>query len=356
MKYGFQRKRHAMQWRAISMACASGLIALAAVLLPLRHVSAQESMSGGGYTLNGGVTVFSSDMSGGGYTLGISGDPATGMSSGGDYSFMPTPYASDSVTPPPAPAPAESGSGTVSSGGGVTGGYTYYPQPGFATGTEYVPSESDGITGAATDVDRSRPVFNPANPSTGLQWIDDGKGVDVDFDGKPDIYANRSPAQGSAGTSTQQHPVQSPLIKTYANDLMPMQIAVTVLFLICSLIAPVIRRKEISGMPNAVHPYRISRLPLAIFIDYLIIMHRMNGSEIMPHPEYRSERFERGGTMSTGGHSGSKVHACILLDAIIVPALLMMCIAWSWPISSVLSMAFIAVFAVRLFIGRRILD
>jgi hypothetical protein len=56
-----------------------------------------DTMSGGGYMLNGGVDVFTGESTGGGYTLNPQGDPIAGNgASGGGYSIQPTPYVSPS--------------------------------------------------------------------------------------------------------------------------------------------------------------------------------------------------------------------------------------------------------------------
>lgn len=71
-------------------------ITLLIIALHINTASA-ETMSGGGYTLNGGLDVFSGQGSGGGYTLNPYGDPLSLGSTGGGYTLQATPYSSGSA-------------------------------------------------------------------------------------------------------------------------------------------------------------------------------------------------------------------------------------------------------------------
>lgn len=352
------------------------IVAIAACgLFSLHDAYAQQSMSGGGYTLNGGLTVFTSELSGGGYTLGPTGDPVAGQSSGGGYALMPTPYSTDGgIAAPSTPGSGSGGSdgGGVSSGGATGGGYTYYPASSTnATSMPFYPNESaqgqnKGQNPAQNSGQgQSRPVFNPDRPSTGMEWIDDGDGVDLDFDGSPDIFASGTP--GTPGLSGSNDGKDMPatssagsLIRTYDNDLTPLRAFVTALFILCICFAPIIRKKDESpaseGGVGSMHIYRVSRLPLAIFIDYLIALHRSKSDSDLNHPGMRNLSMEQGLQAFASEHGNGRTSGLVLLDAIIAPALTILCIAWSWPISWALGIVFIAFFAIRLLIGKKILD
>ncbi len=186
--------------------------------------SAQSMMTGGGYSLTGGVSVFSTDANGGGYSMTNTGDSVGTQSSAGGYSLYTTSFG--------VPVMTQSGSsgseGTVSSaGGGTTGG-------GFTASF----AQAGG---------RSMPVFDSNRPVSGMSWIDPGTGVDTDFDGDPDAFAGMSSGTGSrnasgtmgSGTSTGGNGGQSNgdfEIKTHDNGFGSAKTALLVVLIIGALL------------------------------------------------------------------------------------------------------------------------
>ncbi|MES2985983.1 MAG: hypothetical protein V4686_02565 [Patescibacteria group bacterium] len=122
------------------------------VLISLQ--SSAETMTGGGYTLNGGVDTTIGQGQGGTYTLSSNGDPlSTQNSSGGTYTLYPTPYSTAIV-------PVTPGSGTavqeviraVVFGTRVPNYQEYYP---------------GAILGTARPTNPSRPGIAPSKPGIG---------------------------------------------------------------------------------------------------------------------------------------------------------------------------------------------
>lgn len=326
---------------------------------------AQASMSGGGYTLNGGLAVFDGDLSGGGYTLGALGDPSAAQSTGGDYSLMPTPFGNEDFVFTP---PSAGGGSVAGANSGPTGGYTLYPTS-TASSVPYNPYYPWQLEPDSNPNSRQTPVmeipkdptFDPSRPTTGVQWIDGGKGVDVDFDGVPDVFASttfggeENPAiPGSAASNP-------PLVKIYATDLSLLQAILAIFFMLCMWFARIIRaapRADLAAPLSIgnLQTFRVSRIPLAIFLDYVIAFHKTKGSESVPHPLLRDFELENNAHLAAPDKNHTKASNLLLLDGVIVPALTVACVAWSWPISWVLSLVFVALLAIRFFIGKKILQ
>lgn len=305
------------------------------IAFEIKSAAAQSSMSGGGYTLNGGVAVFEDDLSGGGYTLNPLGDSTGESSSAGSYSMYPTPYSSGGT----------GGSGNTGgvSAGSWTGGYTYFP-----LSTSTLPNGPEYL-----DTNNIPPkTFDLNQPSAGVVWIDRGVGVDLDFDGIPDIYGPGSTNQATGtdivgGENTvNSSEKSSPLIKIYDNDLGGLKTGLAILFAICMLFGKVVRNGT---------DYRISRMPVAIFIDYLVIMHRSTEGVRwgqVPIRDYVMENLIN--SLSSTDEKQSKIGILTLNDRVIAPGLTLICMVWSWPISWLLGLVFFGIFCIRLAIGTTI--
>lgn len=229
-------------------------------------VYAQESMSGGGYTLNGGFTVFTGSEEGGGYTLNSSGDPISTNGSGGAYTIQPTPYGVGAGSSGGVPTSENNNPAT---GGQSTGGYTQ------TNSTSAAPVKNENPGKVQTEI----PVFYPTSNIPGVQWIDSGSGVDLDFDGDSDIY-NETYVPGDThvgmvrpdGWQEFVYDVQHyfddsvpSLLKIYSNNFSPIRDIPLIIFLLLALFVPVIK---------STGRYVVSRVPLAIALDYLIALHK----------------------------------------------------------------------------------
>lgn len=310
-------------------------ICLCCVFLP-KKASAQASMSGGGYTLNGGLTVFTGESSGAGYTLGPNGDPVAPNASGGGYTLEPTPY-----------SPAQTnngGGGSVSSGGAGGGagvGYTYYPtstatsvgpypeypDPGQGPGSGTKPGTKPGTVPG--DTGTGFPTFDTNASSTGVQWIDTGTGIDTDFDGVPDI----------GGTTDGKAPIGpdgKPLIKKYSNTLSTFESVIAILFIAGFLFARVIRKKE-----GELDVYIVSRIPFAIYIDMILALHRGQklGETIFPDEVLMSRL------------NANHYSTLNLIDLILMPVITAFLVIIIWPISYILALVILALGIIRYYIG-----
>ncbi len=325
--------------RIITCFAVFSLTLLFGFALGAKSVNAQTSMSGGSYTLNGGVAVFEDDISGGGYTLNPLGDSTGESSSGGGYSLYPTPYSSSTT------GGGNGGSGNSGSvsAGSWTGGYTYY-----LVSTSTLPAGPEYL-----DTSNIPPkTFDPNQPSAGVVWIDRGVGVDLDFDGIPDIYGPGSMNQATGtdivgGENTvNSSETSSPLIKIYDNDLGGLKTSLAILFAICMLFGKVARNGT---------DYRISRMPVAILIDYFIIMHRSKEDERLDSVPVRDFAMENSiNSLSSIDEKQSKIGILTLNDRVIAPGLTLICMVWSWPISWLLGLVFFGIFCIRLAIGTTI--
>ncbi len=289
----------------------------------VQSVSAQASMSGGGYTLNGGVSVFDSSLSGGGYSLNPGGDSMSAAASGGGYVLSPTPFS-------PGSAGSDSGSSVSGNATGNTGGYTYYPN---ATGT-YMQSRF------LSDADSSQP---------GMLWIDQGKGVDTNLDGVADSYGpgstGRDRYRGGKASEGAADAI-SPMIKVYENDLGTFKNVLLVLFIICAALCRIIRSKNAA--------YYISRIPLAILIDYIIALHKGGEHNQLGSVPIRDIKAEESLHALSLKKIQSKSSVLTLFDLFIIPILAVFCMVWIWPISPVLAMILGIVVVWRLFLGKKL--
>jgi hypothetical protein len=312
-------------------------IILAASFFVYANAHAQGTMTGGGYTLNGGISVFNSELSGGGYSLTSTGDPIVSEGTGGGYTFAPTPFSGSSTSSGGGDSGGSSGSGSGGASGGATGaGYTSYSTT--STGTW------------------SWPIFDTTTPTDGLEWIDNGRGVDTNFDGIPDAFASTTvgdnsgigttdTSQGEFGQYNNQNSNipgntsdKPSIIKKYDNDLGTVKVILVILFLACICFTRIIRSEH--GV------YRISRTPLAIFIDYIIVFHRTPSPTDLAHPRLRDFEME--------GKVQGRPTMFILLDTIIVPGLAILCMVLFWPISWILTLIPAVLLLVRLILGKKI--
>ncbi len=313
-----------------------------------RDAHAQASMSGGGYTLNGGLTVFSAELSGGGYSLGTNGDPIGVQASGGGYVMTPTPFGE--LTGNTYTVPGNSPSVSGFSAGPTGAGYTVLAAPGSAALPPLLYPQNDPMygqenpTGRVGLPDESRPVFDSGVSPTGVEWIDRGSGIDADLDGVPDAS------------------VDPQAIRRYHNDMTPLKVVLASLFVLCALFARVIRVAP--GSPGSfctkpvsigvLQTFRVSRIPAAILIDAIIVLHGAGDRAGRDIP-VRAPRIEKNAHLAPPGSHQAPASSFILMDSVIVPALTVACIAWAWPASWILGMSFVCAFFARLFLGKKIL-
>jgi hypothetical protein len=139
----------------------------------ISHLHAQQSMNGGGYTLNGTVTVFTGTINGNGYSVGQSGDPVvSNNSSGGGFSVQPTAY-SLPVTP------------SLTSG-----------TPGAATAVSFPPSAS----GTTTDSTQNQNVYQN-NTNQGQQNTNNQESQNEFSDNKEVFQQKYQKPQEGSGVS-----------------------------------------------------------------------------------------------------------------------------------------------------------
>ncbi len=332
IRHGFVR---AMRRACVFVSCA--IFFFSCLSAGTETVSAQSSMTGGGYTLNGGFSVFDSLASGAGYTLRSTGDGAIIDASGGGYVFGPTPFATMTQG---AGGSAGGGGSTPSgiSGGSYTGGYVYRaPIDGYPDGY---------------------PMFDTAISNGGMQWIDRGEGVDTDFDGIPDSYGPAS--SGSAlrdrtrGTGERYGGGTSPdaetsLVKTYHHDIGMTKVVLMMLFGFCALFSRIIRTK--TGAE-----YRISRIPGAILVDYAVLLHKGDPHDALGEVPIRDLKSEEALLVEASTHDRSAPSALALFDLLVVPLLAVFSIMWMSSISSILASIFGIVIVWRLWIGKKLLS
>lgn len=314
------------------------------------YVTAQESMSGGSYTMNGGITVFIGQGTGGSFTLNPSGDPITGSLSGGGYTLAPTPYSSDS----------SSGSSEDSSSGGSGGqsgaGYTsMISSSGTSSSSEatesgdffdtYYGNYENGPTTNTIGKGRTGlPVFVPKSDLPGVEWIDTGLGVDSNFDGIADGYNDIIRKASSTlwsvggteagGKDADRGGQVGSFIKIYTSTISIEHLAILLFFLLLYLILPIIRGKN---------PRLVSLSLGSIFIEYIVALHKgQNLSEI----NIQNHKRNVGG--SAEGYYG-KIR---WLDLIIIPAFFIFEIAYFLTISWAVTAVFIFLLFTRLYIGK----
>ncbi len=286
---------------------------------------AQESMSGGDYSLNGGVTVFSGQGAGGDFDLNSSGDPITGSASGGTYTFEPTPYNGDSITSGGGsdPDPESSGLGEGPSGVG------------------YISNSSSTRQGINSPLLEKREI-------TGVEWIYFGNGIDTNLDGVLDFDINNSEknSQGQQNFDDSQSMSDERkkeledigiTFKKYGGSFSTIEWVFLILFLLLSFVVPVVRSKN---------PRIASFAPLNIYIEYVVALHK----GISLRSIYVSNT-----SRNIGGLSDKYLFNIHIIDSFILPISFILGAVYLWPLSWVLSILILSPILARLYVGKMLL-
>lgn len=328
------------------------------IFLPI-GVYSQSNMSGGSYNLNGGITVFTSQSSGGIYTINPSGDPITGSnSSGGTYTLQPTPYGGNTST-------SSSGGGVSGSTGGPTGvGYTSttslnsYSQiqpenPNFQDPSNQNTNQPN------TDIDfkPSKPVLD-AKEIPGVEWIYKDTGIDTDLDGKPDVgsniytpsdsnidknYENGKNFSSTSASTIGQEEKERELaklgitFKRFTQSLNYIETILIFLLVLVYLFLPIIRGKN---------PRKVSYIPLRVIIEYIVALHK---GIFLKYVSVRN--FDR----NVNGLSDKYYFNMHIIDAFILPIIMVLVATYLWTISWALSSLILGLILVRVYIGIRLL-
>lgn len=323
-------------------------------------VLAQETLSGGSYSLNGGVTVFTEQGSGGIYVVNPSGDPIVGEGSGGLYTLYSTPYSASSTS-------SSGGSSSSGSSGGTTGvGYTSTTSIiGQNNQIPIIPSEENQFEQEESlppknNFKPSKPILTPGT-ITGVEWIDTGTGVDVDLDGKKDFwrdifvpnpkdspYASSTYNQGTIdkndlSSEENQNKAYEKMLelgisfKKYISGLNTVEMVLLALLIVLYAFIPVIRLKN---------PRLVSFAPIKLFFEYIICLHK--GYKLNMVPVQNIKR-------NISGNSENYYFHIHILDAFILPICSLLLATYIFPMSWVLSILILSPILVRLYIGKRLL-
>jgi hypothetical protein len=298
-------------------------------------VHAQSTMFGGGYTLDGSMTVFttSANSTTSGFAVANTGDPiSTQNSIGGTYTLSPSPF----DIPPRPQAP-------ISNIGMTSGGFTQ-------TQGTFLTSQDSGTT-SIFDFDihtsqyqqglakHNRPseLFN-TKLDTGLEWSDTGTLVHIDQNGstaqmqsEPQLYSEDLPRNDNVRIREYQ---------TFTAEQKKMVYLALFLFAFARLFKKkkesVIHRHEDGFVERDLHQYIVSRYPMMLFVDYIVALHKNAPLSSVVHGVRNVKDF----TGVLGFFIGNIVVTLISLFALVL----------TYQVSLVLSLIFGLIFAMRIFI------
>ncbi len=301
----------------------------------ISHVAyAQSSMSGGGYTLDGSLTVFTASASSttGGYTVANNGDPISAQhSTGGIYTISPTPFdipkkPIEPVTPSTGVSPA----GFTQIQGQVI---PIVPH----TNADLFDFDPKLIQFQLEYAKSNRPseLFN-TGLNTGLEWSDTGDLINIDKNGA---------ATGNSSNPNTQTPEQPTYLKTKVYPTITVE-QKKMVYLILLLLAfarlfkkkseSVIHRHREGFVQKDVDRYVVSRYPVMLMVDYLVSLHK----NIPLSSAMHEARNVKATTGTLGFFVGNILVTLICLCAIIL----------TYQISLILSIVFSLIFAMRIFI------
>ncbi|MFM2383865.1 MAG: hypothetical protein RIQ72_437 [Candidatus Parcubacteria bacterium] len=298
-------------------------------------VYAQSTMSGGGYALDGSMTVFTTSANGttSGYSVANTGDPiSTQNSTGGIYTLSPSPF-----DIPPKPQVPTSNIGMTSGGFTQIQGTVFASHPSGTTSISDFDIYKNRYLQGLTKHNRPSELFN-TKLDTGLEWSDTGTLVQIDQNGS--TAQAQSKSQLYPGDLSRNDNVRIREYQTVTAEQKKMIYLALFLFAFARLFKKkkesVIHRHGDGFIERDLHQYIVSRYPGTLFVDYIVVLHKNTPLSTVGHGVRNVKDFT--------GILG------FFISNIVVTILSLCAIVLTYQVSFVLSLIFSLIFAIRVFI------
>lgn len=286
---------------------------------------AQSAMSGGGYSLDGGITVFTAVSTGGGSAVANAGDPITiDHASGGSYTLSPSPFNIPAI--PSTPTSPQT------------------PVSGYTQHTSQASSNIDTID-TTDSAQGNKTILNPKTLHVGTIWENIGSTTTSSSTSSLRQY----PLSG-AGTQNSENGtgISGELrYKTYV-PLTTDQKKILVLAFVVLAWTRVFKRKTESHMRKTnemftmhdVPVYATSKYPISIWIDGIIYLHQNISVKGIPLFSHHIKKI----TWIIG----------IIVGNIVLPCLAIGISIWAFDNNPIFTFIFSSIFVLRMIIWYRL--